>query len=111
MPRFLEVRKALHILLPNGWTTTQQGDHLESIAASLLQRQRYEIVSRVRFTGMEIDVLATQKDTGERIYAECKFHQGKLSANIVDLLLGKSLRHGVGKALIFSTAEPGKEAS
>ena len=98
------------VLVPSGYTSDERGRYFEHVVAELLQKQRYEVTERVRYTGMEIDVLADQKDTRERAYAECKFEREPFGAEVVDKLLGKGLRHNVDIVYLFSVSEPGKEA-
>lgn len=102
--------KTVRILVPNSWTSNQKGEFLEELASKLLKRLRYNVKERVRFTGMEIDVVADNIDTQQRAFVECKFVRDLLSANVIDLLLGKALRKGVDIVYLFSTAYPGKEA-
>lgn len=104
------LKKTVRILVPLGWTNDQRGDFLEQVAGKLLKRQRYEITQRVRFTGMEIDLVADHVDTHQRAFVECKFVREPLSANVIDLLRGKALRKGASVAYLFSTAHAGKEA-
>ena len=98
------------VLVPVNSTPDEKGAFLERIAADLLIKQRYRVVRRVRFTGMEIDLLADHKDTRQRAFVECKFVRDPLSANVIDLLRGKALRKGADLSYLFSTAQPGKEA-
>jgi Holliday junction resolvase-like predicted endonuclease len=105
-----ELKKTVRILVPLVWTTDQKGNFLEDVASTLLKRQRYKIIERVRFTGMEIDLVADHIDTHQRAFVECKFVREPFSANVIDLLRGKALRKKVNLAYLFSTAPPGKEA-
>lgn len=98
------------VLVPANSTPDEKGAFLERIAAALLRKQRYKVTERVRFTGMEIDLLAEHKDTRQRAFVECKFVRDPLSANVIDLLRGKALRKGADLAYLFSTAQSGKEA-
>ena len=103
-------KKAVRLLVPDDWSNDQKGEFLERIAADLLKRLRFKITERVRFTGMEIDLIADNLDTDERIFVECKFTRDPLSANIIDLLIGKAHRKKIKVAYLFSTAPLGKEA-
>jgi Holliday junction resolvase-like predicted endonuclease len=104
------LNKNVRVLVPRSWSNDQKGDFLEKIAGKLLKRQRYSVELRVRFTGMEIDVIADHLDTKQRVFVECKFVRDPLSANVIDLLIGKAVRKRVNLAYLFSTAPLGKEA-
>jgi Holliday junction resolvase-like predicted endonuclease len=105
-----ELDKTARVLVPRNWNNDRKGGFLEEVAGRLLKRQRYEITGRVRFTGMEIDLIADHIDTRERVFVECKFVTDPLSAGVINSLLGKALRKGVSTAYLFSTAPLGKEA-
>lgn len=98
------------LLVPPAWTNDAKGQFFEAITADLLKRQRFSVQKRIRFTGMELDLLATHKETRQRAFIECKFTQDVLSANVIDNLIGKSIRRNADLAYLFSTAPPGKEA-
>ena len=102
-------RRTVRLLPPNR-DNNARGAFLEEVAADLLRRQRYQVSKRVRFTGMEIDVLAEHRDTKQRLLAECKFTARTVSANVIDLVMGKALRHGVDFAYLFSTSELSRSA-
>ena len=105
-----EPAKAVRLLVPEDWSNDQKGEFFEKIASKLLKRLRFNIIERVRFTGMEIDLIADNLDTDERIFVECKFTRDPISANIIDLLIGKAYRKKIKVAYLFSTAPLGKEA-
>lgn len=98
------------ILLPSELSNDSRGSFFEGIVAELLRRQRFEVTERIRFTGMEIDVLADHKDTGQRAYVECKFTRAPFASDVIDKLLGKGMRKHADLLYLFSTSEPGKEA-
>lgn len=102
-----EIKKTVRLLVPR---KTNDGTFLEEVAGDLLKRQRYKIVERVRFTGMEIDLIADDKYTNQRVLVECKFTNEPLSANVIDLIIGHATRKKIKTAYLFSTAPLGKEA-
>ncbi len=102
-----EIKKSVRLLVPG---KSNDGTFLENVAGSLLKRQRYNVVERVRFTGMELDLIADHVDTSQRIFVECKFVHDPLSANVIDLIIGKAVRKNIETAYLFSTAPLGKEA-
>lgn len=99
------------MLVPKLWSRDEQGAFLERIAAQILSSMRWETKERVRFTGMEVDILADHRDTKERCLVQCKFVRDPISANVIDLLVGQASRKGASHAFILATADAGKEAS
>lgn len=98
------------VITPEGWTDNQRGDFFEELMAGLFKKQRYRVLRRVRFTGMEIDLLLEHQDTGRNAYAECKFHKDNIQAPVLYALIGKANSHKVDLAYLLSTAALGKEA-
>jgi Holliday junction resolvase-like predicted endonuclease len=101
---------SVYILVPSEWSTTQRGNYFESLVSSLLQRMRFRVYERVRFTGMEIDCLAENLDNQEKVYVECKFLKDPFESEIIPKLTGKALQRKILKTYLFSTAQPGKDA-
>jgi Holliday junction resolvase-like predicted endonuclease len=101
---------SVYILVPSEWSTTKRGDYFEDLVALLLRRMRYRVTERVGFTGMEIDCLAENLDTKEKVYVECKFLKDLFEADFISKLIGNSLQRDIRKAYLFSTAQPGKQA-
>lgn len=110
MKSFIEINKTVRIIIPKDWKNDEKGNFFEKIAGILLKRQRYEVIQRVRFIGMEIDLIADHIDTNERIFVECKFTSDPFSASVIHALIGKAIQKNVKMAYLFSTAPPGKEA-
>lgn len=67
------------IFLDPSESESKKGDFFEDIVRNVLETQRYNIQSRVNFTGMEIDLIAKHKDRKETAYIECKA-KGRLEA-------------------------------
>ena len=68
---------------PTGMCMKDKGDFLEDLFRALMERQRYEVTSRINFTGTEIDLLCEHKDrASERMVVECK---AKISLGADDL--------------------------
>jgi hypothetical protein len=59
---------------------------------------------------MLVGIFCINLDTRQRAFVECKFVRDPLSANVIDLIIGKALRKNVAFAYLFSTAPLGKEA-
>jgi Holliday junction resolvase-like predicted endonuclease len=99
------------LLVPPKWTSDAKGQFFEAIVSGILKRQRYQVQQRrVRLTGMEIDILATNRETKERAFVECKFTQEPLSANVIDVLIGKSIRKNADLVFLYSTSPLNKDA-
>ncbi len=105
-----DIKLSCRVLAPQEWSNDQRGNYFEDMAGKLLRKKRYKIVDRIRYTGMEIDLIADHLDTNERAFVECKFLSEPFSANVIDLLIGKAVRRNVRIAYLFSTSNPGKEA-
>lgn len=110
MTRTTTVVQSLEVLVPKGWTTDQKGRFLEDIAAQVLRRQSYDIEERVRFTGMEIDLLGRHKPSSDRVYVECKFMSSAVSANVIDIMIGQAHRRKIRRLALFSASALSKDA-
>jgi Holliday junction resolvase-like predicted endonuclease len=106
-----KLKKIARVLVPCNWTNDKKGKFFEKVVGDWLKQKRYEVKERIRFTGMEIDLVADNIDTKQRIFVECKFVQDSLSANVVDSLIGKAVRKQIEAVFLFSTASLGKEAA
>jgi len=100
----------IRFAVPKDWSNNKKGEFLEEEISKLLRKMRFEVTERVRFTGMEIDLLARNKDINRLAFIECKFQSEPFSASVITNLLGKSLTKGAEDAYLFSTSSPGKEA-
>ena len=89
---------------------TEKGNLLEELAEEFLERQGYEVLSQVRVTASELDLLCKHKVSGKEIYVECKAHQDSLSANVLKNLLGTVDLHEYSEGWLISTGPLGKDA-
>lgn len=110
MNRTTPIEKSLEVGVPVSWSNDQKGNFLENIAKELFRRQSYEVQQRVRFTGMEIDLIGRHKPSGDTVYAECKFLNSSVSANVIDLMVGKAFRRKINRLALFSAGNLSKEA-
>jgi hypothetical protein len=102
---------SLRILVPLGWSNEEKGSFFEDLVARVFQKMQYRTITRVRVTGMEIDILAQDIHTHENAYVECKFYSEPFSAAIISKLIGNAIsEEKVSRAYLISTSEPGKEA-
>ncbi len=99
------------VLAPKQWTNTQRGEYFEGLVASIFRRMGYRVTTQVRLTGMEIDLLAEQIDTKEKVYVECKFERNSFPADYISKLIGNAITNDqVTKAYLISTSNPSKDA-
>lgn len=108
--RAIDIDRSIRVVVPKIWENDQKGAFLESLASKLLRRQSYEVLERIRFTGMEVDLLATHKPSGDKVYVECKFSERPLSANVLDLMVGQGIRKRLTRFALFSTTSLVREA-
>lgn len=100
----------IKFVVPQSWTSDEKGKFFEDVVGKLLKKMRFQIEKRVKFTGMEIDVLAKNIDTQQKAFVECKFMTDPLQAGVIHKLMGKALLKKAEFAYLFSTSPPGKEA-
>ena len=91
-------------------TTTCKGSILEEMVAQVLTCQQYEVTQTVRVTGIEIDVLAQHKFTGQTILVECKAWDSALPADVITKLLGNGLLKGIKTCWLVTTGGLSKDA-
>lgn len=91
-------------------STTERGRVLERFARRFLETQNYEVVEEVRITGMEVDLLAEERTTGERIIVECKAQRSTIAADVLTKLYGKVGLEGFTAGWLISTYDLGKDA-
>lgn len=104
------MQEALKLVIPKNFSNDEKGKFFEQFVGTLLTKLRYGVIQRVRFTGMEIDLIAQHKDTNEKCYVECKFQNEPLSAGVLTDLLGKALIKDITDVFLFSMSDLGKEA-
>lgn len=110
MSRTINLQTSLRIATPPSWSSDKKGAFLENIAEQVLRKQSYKITERIRFTGMEIDLLGTHKPSGDAVYIECKFHENAVGANVLDLMVGQSFRRKLSRLALFSASPLSKDA-
>ncbi|RIV65972.1 restriction endonuclease [Burkholderia pseudomallei] len=92
-------------------STTAQGQLLEALGQEILETQNHEVTSQVRLTGVEVDLLAKHKNSGDVVFVECKAYTDKnISADVLTKLLGTVELHGVQSGWLLTTTELGKDA-
>ncbi len=104
MSRYIEV------CVRDDVSTTERGRVLERFARRFLETQNYVVVEEVRITGMEVDLLAQERTTGERIIVECKAQRSTIPADALIKLYGKVAIEDFASGWLISTHDLGKDA-
>ena len=89
----------IRIEVKEGASQKEKGDFLEDTFRSLMERQRYQITQRVRFTGTEIDLLCEHLDRrSDTALVECKAKITVVADDLknfaFDLLVSRKANHG-----------------
>lgn len=58
---------SIRFLVPKNYTSDQKGKFFEDEIASILRKMGYKVTNRIRFTGMEIDLLADHEYTHDKV--------------------------------------------
>lgn len=67
------MKKEIKIILEEGASNKAKGNCFETLIRNLLSIHQYEIKQNIRFTGMELDLIAKHKHkANEILYVECK---------------------------------------
>jgi Holliday junction resolvase-like predicted endonuclease len=83
------MKRYIEVCVRDDVSTTERGRVLERFARRFLETQNYDVVDEVRITGMEVDLLAQERTTGERIIVECKAQRSTIAADVLTKLYGK----------------------
>ena len=97
------------IIIPSDEEAIDKGLFFETFIAGLLQPMRLKVIQRLRFTGMEIDLLARGEDQPRTILVECKAQRDPLPADVISKLLGNvNIKHA-DSGWLFSVADLSKD--
>jgi len=88
----------------------EKGDLLEKLAEDIMASRGYEVVSQLRVTGSELDLLCKDRVSGKEVYVECKAQRETLSANVLTNLLGTVTLKNYSEGWLISTGPLGKDA-
>lgn len=100
----------IEVAVPADTSTTERGKVLERLAAKFLSTQNFRVEEEVRLTATEVDLLAVEKTTGEKIFVECKAHRSTIAAEVLHKLLGNVTFRNYSSGWLISTFALGKEA-
>lgn len=101
---------SLELIVSDKATTTEKGQLLESLGREVLNILQYNVEEAVRLTGIEVDLLAENRISGEKIFVECKAHQNNLSADVFTKLIGNIFVKGVSSGWLFTSGPLSKDA-
>jgi hypothetical protein len=93
-----------------GSSNDSKGLLLERFATKLLDAENFDVVNRVRLVGTEVDLLATDRETKEKIIVECKAYRQTISANVLKQLWGDVGLQEYAAGWLISTFALGKDA-
>lgn len=113
MVEYLDLKKQFKVIIPTDWENDQKGKFFEDLMAELIRKRGWCVKKRLRFTGMEIDILAYDADKPqEDILVECKFSQlnTPLGAGVLTDLVGKATLKDIRRAILVSNSKLGKDA-
>ena len=103
----------VEVTVKEGDSSTQRGALLESLAKRVLVALQHDHVKTdVRVTGCELDIIATERQTGAKVVVECKAYRDRtISADVLTKMLGNLMVHDFQAAWLITTAKLGKDAS
>ena len=105
----MTITKHLLLSFPDDLSRDECGNFFENFVAGLLRPMRLKVVQRLRFTGMEIDLLARGEDQPRTILVECKAHRDPLAADVISKLLGNVEIRNAEAGWLFSTSDLTKD--
>lgn len=102
---------SIEVVLPKEASSTEKGRVLEKFARRLLETQNFRVSEEVRLAAMEVDLLAEDRTTGERVMVECKAYRQPISAEVLQKLLGQiTFDDALTSGWLISTYALGKDA-
>lgn len=94
----------LILSLPLALEHNARAEFFEAFVAGLLKPMRLRVTQRLRYTGMEIDLLARDEDQPRTILVECKAHTDPLPADVISKAIGNAQIRRADAAWLFSTS-------
>ncbi|WP_305095804.1 restriction endonuclease [Croceibacterium aestuarii] len=104
------MRLSIEICTEPDQSTTDKGGLLEALAKEFLKSQGLSSIVNVRLTGMEVDLLATDNSSGEKILVECKAYRSNIAADVITKLLGNVDIRDAQAGWLITTYDFGKDA-
>lgn len=93
-----------------GDTTTQKGGLLEQFSKLFIASQGLQATTTVRLTGIEVDLLCNDTQSGETVVVECKAYRSTISADVLTKLYGTVVMKSYAAGWLISTHALGKDA-
>lgn len=87
-----------------------RGDLLEDLASKILKLHNLEVISQLRNTGFEVDLLAKSRVNPKKILVECKARKELIQMEAMSTLYTSRNTNGYDEGWLLSTSELGKEA-
>jgi Holliday junction resolvase-like predicted endonuclease len=100
----------IEVVAPHGAPGKDKGDLFESFASEFLKTQGFVVVSQVRSTAVELDLLCRHQVNGRQVYVECKAHREPLSATVLRSLLGTVTFKKIQEGWLVSAGPLGKDS-
>jgi len=94
----------IKIILEDGSSNKAKGNCFENLVRNLLSRHSYKIRQNLRFTGMELDLLAEHNFEKITLYVECKAKE-KVSSIELRTFFANVFHHKADKGYFFRTQE------
>jgi hypothetical protein len=99
------MKKEIKIILEEGASNKAKGNCFETLIRNLLSIHQYEIKQNIRFTGMELDLIAEHKHkANEKLYVECKA-KDKVSSIELRTFFANVFHHNANFGYFFRTNE------
>jgi len=102
----------MEVTVKEGDSSTERGGLLETLAKRILNvLQHAHVKTDVRVTGCELDIIATDSQSGARVSVECKAYRDRtISADVLTKMLGNLMVHDLNSTWLITTAKLGKDA-
>lgn len=94
----------IKIILEESSSNKAKGNCFEDLIRNLLSRHSYKIRQNLRFTGMELDLLAEHSFEKSTLYVECKAKE-KVSSIELRTFFANVFHHRADKGYFFRTQE------
>jgi hypothetical protein len=110
MPETRTPEYKIELAIPSSLPHKVRGDALERLMAEFLKQQSYTVVTNLRYTGTEIDLLARHDISGRTVLLECKSQKANIQSAAIDGLFTDAMLQGVDEAWLVTLAPMGSDA-
>ena len=99
------MKTEINIILEEGSSNKAKGNCFEDLIRNILSTHQYKIRKNIRFTGMELDLIAEHKQRkNEILYVECKAKE-KVSSTELRIFFANVYHHNANHGYFFRTKE------